>query len=982
MKVFLVAVLGISLFSGVAFSEGADGVSLLLEALRMLQGGDKAFEATLEEEVNALYLQGKYDAAMDRARLFVILGFLRNNEILQAHFHLFVARALSRQGKDLEAFTHLAQAYPVYSRRELPRYHFLTLETLIRVATRLDRWEEAKTYLGELEGLAAKLGGMYREMYLFHRGVVHFHENRFAEAKRDWQEAERMEAFFPETRGLTLNHLGRLFFMEGDAQKALEYAGKALALSEREHLLWVELVVRLNLAQILSEGFLEEDEALGHLERALQVAEVLCFPQGKVWVRNNQAVLFTRQGEYGKARKALEEALEIEESHHMPEDTGVVTNLGVLSFYLGDCESAERYLKRAYEEAFARNDQHFGAFILGNLGMLYKSMGKLKEALPYYEHAYRLLEELGARRDLANLLNSMASLNVMAGELSRAEEALRLARALYEALGDTAGLAQVEVNLGFVKIEQHDLDSAQVSFESALEKIGRDTLRSLAFFALLGLGEVALKRGEKEKAFGYLYEALDIGEKTRNRMEDITDRICFIQSRLAVYEFLMELLFEEGRIAEAFDLSERVKARSFLDVMVGQSVRVKAKDREVMERITAWEREKVLLEAKKNNARDQVTLWKVTEELAQVEKKLRFLYQELQASSPELLSFLTVSSFPLAEIQRVLPEDVVVLDYFVLPAHTLVWIVTASTLEGVDLPVGEDVLYEKVSLLREGLADPEKQDFVALSSFLGEALFAPLEGRLRGKKTILLIPHRSLSFLPFQALIRGGHYLVEEYRFFYAPSLNTYFFTLKKEKNPAGRFVGFGNPKFSDPRIVPLPGAEEEVREAGKCFDNPLLLFGEEATESALYRYAREVNILHLSTHGSANERSPLYSVILLAPDAVNDGFLFAGEIFALPLQADLVVLSACQTALGQYSVTEGLVGFTRSFLYAGASSLVASLWSVSDKSTKDLFVSFFHYLSEGLPKVEALWRAQIDVARQYPHPFHWAPFILIGRER
>ncbi len=94
------------------------------------------------------------------------------------------------------------------------------------------------------------------------------------------------------------------------------------------------------------------------------------------------------------------------------------------------------------------------------------------------------------------------------------------------------------------------------------------------------------------------------------------------------------------------------------------------------------------------------------------------------------------------------------------------------------------------------------------------------------------------------------------------------------------------------------------------------------------------------------------------------------------------MVLSACQTALGQYSVTEGLIGFTRSFFYAGASSLIASLWSVSDLSTRDLFVRFFRYVLGGLSKVEALWRAQIDVANEYGHPFYWAPFILIGKEK
>ncbi len=983
MKKLFFAVLGLLFLSGITLAQNVDGVNLILEALHIPQEGVPPFVAALEQEIDTLYLQGQYSHALERARLFAILGFLRNDEVLQAHFYLFSARALSRQGKEREAFTYLAQAYPTYKKLQLDRYHFLTVETLVRVATGLNYWEEAKTYLGELEKLAANLEGFYKEMYLLHRGVIHFHENLFEEAKKDWQEAEKAKEFYLETRGLTLNHLSRVFLREENPDKALEYARQALSFSEDKHLRWVELVVRLNLAQILSEFFLKEDEALEHLKKAFQSAEEMGLPQEKVWALNNQAVLFTRWGEYGEARKVLQEALEIEQSHNMPEDVGVLTNLGVLSFYLGDLENAERYLQRAYEEAFSLQDWHSGALILGNLGMVYKAMGKLKEALPYYEHAYRLFQKLDARRDLANLLNSIASLNVMARELDRAEEALRLALSLYEALVDQEGIAQVEVNLGYVKIEKNDLDGARNHLERALQKLEGSTLRSLRFYALLGLGEVELKCKEKEMAFEHLYEAIEIVEKTRNRMEEITDRVCFTQSRLAVYEFLMEELFEEGRIEEAFDLSERVKARSFLDVMVGQSVKVRAKDMEVMGRIKAWEREKALLEAKKAEVRqDQVALWKITEELAQMEKKLRLLYEELRASSPELLSLVAVSPLSLSEMQKSIPEDVVVLDYFVLPEHTLAWIITTSTINGFDLPVGENVLYEKASLLRERLANPKEEDFVPLTNFLCKELFVPLEEHLQGKKKVLLVPHRSLSFLPFQVLTRRERYLLGDYLFFYAPSLNTYFYSLKKEGNPSGRFLGFGNPKFSDPNVSPLPGAEEEVKEVGKLFQNPLLLFGEEATESAFYRLVREANIVHLSTHGSANERSPLYSAILLAPDSENDGFLLAGEIFFTTFQADLVVLSACQTALGQYSVTEGLIGFTRSFFYAGASSLIASLWSVSDLSTRDLFVRFFRYVLGGLSKVEALWRAQIDVANEYGHPFYWAPFILIGKEK
>lgn len=982
-KLLLVLVMGFLVLSGVVRAQGEDGVALLIEALSVPRGELGRFTGQLEQALEKLYLQGRYAQVLQRARLFLVLGLLHDDETLRAHFLLFSARALSRQGQHREAFTHLARAYPVYEKLHLDHYCFMAMETLLRVATGLEEWETAKTYLSELEKLALALQGTYREMYLFHRGVIHFHENLLEEAKKDWQEAESLREFYPETRGLTLNHLSRVFWREGKPEQALEYAQKALNFSQNQRLRWVELIVCLNLSQLLSEAFSKEAEAMEKLNYAYTIAEELDLPREKVWILNNQAVIFTRWGEYGEARKTLQKALEIETSHHMPEDVGVLTNLGVLSFYLGDLENAERYLKKAQQEAATIADRHAEALVLANLGMVYKALGKLREAFSYYEQAYRRFEELGAKRELSNLLNSMANLNLMLGEPDRAEEALKLASSISAELADREGLLQVEVNLGYVKMEQKDLRNAQLRFEKALQQLEKSTLHPLRFYALLGLGEVALAQGRREPALKYLYEAVDIVEKTRSRMEEITDRICFTQNRLRVYELLLEELFREGKIEEAFDLSERVKARSFLDVVVGQSVKVKDKDLEVMAKIKAWEREKALLESQKAEATtDPVAAWKVTEDLAQVTKKLELLYEELQVSSPELLSLVAVSPLPLADMQKALPQDVVVVDYFVLPQHTLVWVITASTLEGFDLPVGEEVLYEKIALLREKLADANQSDFVPLTDFLCQQVFTPLQEHLQGKTKILCIPHRSLSFVPFQVFTREQQYLVGEYCFFYAPSLNTYFHSLSKEANAPISFLGFGNPKFSDPGLAPLPGAEAEVQEISQLFQKPFILIGQDATESAFYQLAPEANIIHLSTHGSANQRFPLFSIIFLASDGTNDGYLLASEVFATSSRADLVVLSACQTALGQYSPTEGLIGFTRSFFYAGASSLIASLWSVSDLSTKDLFVLFYQYLLGGLPKAEALWQAQIVVGNRYGHPYYWAPFILIGKEK
>ncbi|MEN3185309.1 MAG: hypothetical protein ABDK94_02685 [Atribacterota bacterium] len=255
-KLFLLVVV---FFSGVALAQPIDGVTIIIQSARIPPEEVPDFATTLEREIDGLYLEGNYSQALEKARYFMILGLLHNNELLQAHYELFSARALSRQGKFQEAFIHLAQAYPIYTKLHHEQYQFLALETLVRVATNLNYWEEAQNYLTELEKLAQHLKGMYQEMYLFHLGVMHFHENRFGEARKDWEEAEKEAVFYPETRGLTLNHMSRVFLQEENPEKVLEYAQRALSFSTGRNLRWVELVVRLNLAQILSEYLGEED---------------------------------------------------------------------------------------------------------------------------------------------------------------------------------------------------------------------------------------------------------------------------------------------------------------------------------------------------------------------------------------------------------------------------------------------------------------------------------------------------------------------------------------------------------------------------------------------------------------------------------------------------------------------------------------------------------------------------------------------------
>jgi hypothetical protein len=188
-----------------------------------------------------------------------------------------------------------------------------------------------------------------------------------------------------------------------------------------------------------------------------------------------------------------------------------------------------------------------------------------------------------------------------------------------------------------------------------------------------------------------------------------------------------------------------------------------------------------------------------------------------------------------------------------------------------------------------------------------------------------------------------------------------------------------GNPTTTEP-LPALHYAEQEAKRIAQMYSTPPLV-GAAATESAVFSQAEMAGILHLAAHGKYNPDNPLFSTLYLAPDKQRDGRLEVHDIYGLDLTkvTNLVVLSACQTQMGQLSKGDEVVGLNRAFLYAGTPSVMASLWSVDDKVTGLLMEGFYTHLQAGMTKAEALRQAQIDIRTEYPHPYYWAAFVLTG---
>jgi CHAT domain-containing protein len=362
----------------------------------------------------------------------------------------------------------------------------------------------------------------------------------------------------------------------------------------------------------------------------------------------------------------------------------------------------------------------------------------------------------------------------------------------------------------------------------------------------------------------------------------------------------------------------------------------------------------------------------------QIEQK-RLAYEEflitLKAKNPEYASLVTVMPLSLKEVQKLLDQDTTLLAYVVASDKTIAFVITKRRFETVELPIGEDALMPAVVNVRKpaGAYDPIPEDLNKLYT----RLITPLKPYLKTAK-LGIIPHGVLHYLPFAALTDGKHYLSDEYILFFLPSVTVLKFIQEQRKFSDHTVLAMANGHAAG--LPELIFAAEEVQAIATYSNTRLFISPKAATETAFKELASQFSILHLAAHAQLNLTNPLFSRILLTSDDQNDGALEVHEIYELDLHhAEMVVLSACETTLGKQSRGDDIIGLTRAFMYAGAPTVIASLWKVEDLATYEFMAAFYQQLRRGNSKADALRNAQKLTRKNYPHPYYWAAFMLTG---
>jgi CHAT domain-containing protein len=348
--------------------------------------------------------------------------------------------------------------------------------------------------------------------------------------------------------------------------------------------------------------------------------------------------------------------------------------------------------------------------------------------------------------------------------------------------------------------------------------------------------------------------------------------------------------------------------------------------------------------------------------------------------NPEYTSFISVNPLSLSEIQSLMDKDTVIIEYFLGKDNSYLWIIGRDNFNSVILNFTEKEITEQVKTCREMICEDMTTKKITdnrwriISQKLYNMLLKDLEKYLKGKKIILIAPHRILYYLPFQILIDNtGRLFVEKYETGYLPSASVLKYCQDKNKFRKESLLAFelGNMKIGD--LSPLPGTEDEIKAIIPYFHKNEIYAASHMTTDILYEKGDKFDILHFATHSILDSASPLFSSLVFSDRKLN-----VYEIFDLNLKSYLICLSACRTGLGEETNGDEFVGLSRAFIYAGTPSICSSLWDVSDVSTAKLMERFYYYLRHN-NKTEAMRLAQLDIIKAYPHPFFWAPFVLTG---
>ncbi len=799
--------------------------------------------------------------------------------------------------------------------------------------------------------------------------------------------------------------LGRADDMQDRSTAALEdfEAGRALAAAVGDPEIVARTLIGSGWVYVSLLDF-DRTEALERegLEIALRIGDHFAADNAYLALANRNQY----RGEFTLALRNLQEAIEhAKKANDRIVVAAATANTGIVYDYMGNGTAAMDFLRRAIELYRAR----------GNMRGVLRNLQNLASVESGYEHdddAAKHLDEIEAiagtlmdDRLRAFVSATRATIAQHRGDLKLAaaesQKALDLAKR-----ADNRHLAIVsESTLSSIRYQQHRYrEAAKLSDEVIAKGEAEASPPDVVWGARTLSARAHARMGDAASAERLLRGAIDLIEAQIGNVPGNEDaQQLFFADKYPPYIALFHLLAKQGRVAEGLDWVERVRSRSLSELLARGKVTLDA-GLSADERNEELEQEKKIValnghlrDALTEEKRDEKKIRELRREIAEQRLVLAVLTDHLNTKHPEMaLARGTLPRPKLADVQRLLPRDAAIIEYVVdEDATALVVIERQGKPRVFPIAIGAIGVETRVGQLIDSFAQRDL-GYRREARRAYDLLLAPAAAALRGKKALWIVPDHSLWRLPFQALIdRNGHYVADKMSVFYAPSLSllTWQAGHPRGKRAAESLLAVGNPQLSestthvaraihrDASLGPLPDAETEARTIAAMYEPGAdVEVGAEATETRFKHEAGRYRVLHLATHATFDNDDPMYSSLVLAQSASDDGLLEAREIARLKLAADLAILSSCESGRGKLS-GEGVIGMSWALLVAGCPTAVVTQWDVASASTSALMIEFHRQLRKGHAPPEALRRAEITLMRDphYAHPYYWAPFSVVG---
>jgi CHAT domain-containing protein len=828
--------------------------------------------------------------------------------------------------------------------------------------------------------------------------------------------------------------------LSGGVLQSLIYLGRydeAMASAQEARRIFERHGDRLRLARLDSNmGNIEYrqnrfEEALALYQRAYEPLAAVGEPQDVAAVLSNMAICHMHLAEFEKALQIYHDARQYCLSHDMPLLVAQADyNIAYLHYLRGEYTRALELYRSAEQQSEAVGDAYHRALCDLDRSEIYLELNLSDEARQLAGRALSGFEALGLVFEAAKAVTNLAIAASHDNETPWALELFERARDLFTREGNQAWLALVdfyqalvlyrdgrylqaqrlcqsalelfssrsapgkaamcELLLARLELDAGDPRAAERACASALLKA--DSMQSpiLSYQAYFVLGLIREAQREQQAAYSAFEKARAGLEHLRSHLGAEDLKVAFLKDKLAVYEGLVSICLtigpESHRQEKAFGYIEQAKSRSLADLIAFRAStltpRVESaltdEVRTLRQQINAHYRQ-IELEDVKREKRSARRIDALRKSARALENRLIKSLNAVQRTDQEFAALQGGAAFGIEEIREVLTPGTILLEYYQARGQIYACVLSRERLDVV--PIASVAVVRKILRLLQfqlskvalgpsywGVTDLRRGATDAHLAELYTILVAPIRERLQAEH-LVVVPHDLLHYLPFHALYDGARSLIDSFTISYAPSASVYRLCCAKRSASSGEALVMGVPDSRAPFIA------EEVEAVAKTFPGARVFVGDEATADRLATFGPTSSFVHLATHAVFRRDNPMFSSIRLG-----SGPFSVIDLYQLRLSAELVTLSGCSTGLNAIVGGDELLGLVRGLLYAGAGSVLLTLWDAHDMSTAAFMESFYRHLHAGSHKARAVQLAMHELRERYPHPFYWAPFILIGQ--